>query len=138
MEHIVNKQILIVDDDERLLRAMDRVLSDAGARVAVRRCASEAMDFLVREWRNTDLVITDLRMPVVAGSTLVYAVGLIAPGVPVVVLTAFGNPESQMECLRDGAAGFWEKTMSSAQLLAAIDQVLAAQRIHPESSAEIR
>lgn len=135
-EHIVDKKILIVDDDEGMLRAIGKVLSGAGAKVAAEKNASGAIEFLIRREKNTDLVITDLRMPVVNGATLVYAMRLIFPGLPVVVLTAFGSPELRAECLRQGAADFLEKTMSAAQLLEAVDHVFTVRNAGRERLAE--
>lgn len=128
MDNILNKNILIVDDDERMLRALDKVLSSEGAVVATTKWAGDAIEFLVRREKSMDLVITDLRMPLVTGMTLVYAIHLIFPAIPTIVLTAFGNPEIRAECLRQGAAAFLEKTLSTSQLLAAIEQVLTLRK----------
>ena len=50
------------------------------------------------------------------------------PEVPVIVMTAFGSPEVEAECLEKGAAAFLEKPLDTPQLLAAINGVFAAQK----------
>lgn len=128
----MNKNILIVDDDEQLLRALDKTLSHEGATIITTKCAKDAVEILIRRERGINLVITDLRMPLVNGMTLVYAIGLMFPAMPVIVFTAFGSPELKAECIRQGAAGFLEKNLSTSQLLTAIQDVLATPKAGPE------
>lgn len=131
MESIRNKNILIVDDDERLLRALDKTLRSEGAMVTTTLWAGDAIEILIRREKSMDLIITDLRMPFVTGMTLVYAVHLIFPEVPVIVLTAFGSPELKAECFRQGATAFLEKNLNTSQLLAALGEVFAMKRAIP-------
>lgn len=128
MNSIQGKHILIVDDDEGMLRALDKVLTNEGAVVTATKWAGDAIDLLVGREKNAHLVITDLRMPLVNGMTLVYAIHLIFPDLPVIVLTAFGSAELKAECFRQGAAAFLEKPMNTVQLLTAIDLVFAAAK----------
>ena len=125
----MNKRILIADDDEGMLRALRKVLTGEGALVTITKWAGDAVEILTRREVPVDLVITDLRMPLVTGLTLVYSIRQIFPGLPVIVLTAFGNPELKAECLRQGAAAFLEKPLDMNQLLAAIENVFASQRV---------
>ena len=136
MDNFRNKNILIVDDDESMSHALAKVLSGAGALVTSTHEASDAIEILIRRERDVHLVITDLRMPVVTGMTLVYAMHLIFPGIPVIVLTGFGNPYLRAECLRQGAAGFLEKNLSASELLDAVAHVLAAHQAGVERLAD--
>jgi len=126
-EGILNKNILIVDDDERLLRALAKTLSNAGAVVTTTSGAGDAIEILSRRERSVDLVITDLRMPLVTGEALIHYIHLLLPGLPVIVLTAFGSPERRAECVSQGAAAFLEKNLSTAQLLAEISGVFKSR-----------
>jgi CheY-like chemotaxis protein len=126
MKSIRDKNILIADDDEGMLRALDKVLTAEGAIVTTTKWAVDAIEILIRREKPVDLVITDLRMPFVTGMTLVYAVHQIFPSLPVMVLTAFGSPELKAECLRQGAAAFLEKPLDTKQFLTAIGIVFAA------------
>lgn len=122
-----NKSILIVDDDAAMLRALEKVLRDEGWAVIPALAAAEAVEILMRRLKKVDLVITDLRMPFIEGTTLLYAIHKIFPSIPVIILTAFGNPDIRAECLRHGAAAFLEKPMDSERLLAIINGVLDPQ-----------
>jgi len=147
MESILNKNILVVDDDERLLRALAKVLTNEGAVITGASWAGEAMEQLADLQKRFDLIITDLQMPFVRGPTILRMIAQcfqgeadrpvpvvegkvttqVLPKVPVIVLTAFGSPEVKAECLRQGAAAFLEKPLDTTQLLAAIGDVFASQ-----------
>lgn len=117
---IAGKSILIIDDDAAMLRALNRVLSGEGAVVVNASWAGEAMEHLASKWERFDLVITDLRMPILGGQTILGAVTTALPNVPVIIVTAFGTPELRAECLNRGAAAFLEKPLDTKQLLEAI------------------
>ena len=124
MEAIRNKSILVVDDDLRMLHALDRVLAGEGAVVTSARQGQAALDILKRPDTKFDLLITDLRMPATSGLTVLTAVNTIFPRPPVIVLTAFASPFVKTECIRQGAAAFLEKPFDSQVLLNTVSQVL--------------
>jgi len=123
---------LIVDDDARMLRALDRVLTNEGAITTCAEWAGDAIDILTERKKRIDLVITDLRMPFVSGMTAVYAIHKILPELPIIVLTAFGSPDVKAECIRQGAAAFLEKPLDTPQLLDVIEEVFASPEARPE------
>jgi DNA-binding NtrC family response regulator len=133
MTNITDKSILIIDDDAALLRALNKVLSDAGAVVASASWAGEVMECLADHQGHFDLIITDLRMPILNGKSILGAVKAALPAVPVIVMTAYGSPEAEAECLAKGAAAFLEKPLDTPQLLAAIDRVLTMRKPERES-----
>lgn len=124
MKDISNKSVLVVDDDARMLRALDKVLTGEGLVVTCAPWAGDAVEVLTARRDQIDLVITDLCMPLFSGVTLVYAVRQIYPTLPVIVLTAFGSPEVRDECLRQGAMAILEKPLDSEQLVDVVRQVL--------------
>src|SRR5215469_8649671 len=122
---INGKSILIIDDDAAMLRALNKVLKSEGAAVTSAAWAGEAMEHLTDKWERFDLIITDLRMPILGGQTILGAITVARPDLPVIVITAFGNPELKAECLRAGAAAFLEKPLDTQQLLEAIEQAFS-------------
>jgi len=133
-KNIRNKSVLVVDDDARMLRALDRVLTGEGAVVTCAEWAGDAIDILTERRKRIDLVITDLRMPFVSGLTAVYAIHKIHPKLPVIVLTAFGGPDVKAECFRQGAAAFLEKPLDTPQLLNVVEGVFASWKAGPDST----
>jgi DNA-binding NtrC family response regulator len=132
MQKILNKKILIIDDDERFLRALGKTLRSEGAEVAATQWPVEAIDILF-ETEKMDLVITDLRMPVVNGGMLLHSIRLMSPDLPLIVLTAFASAETRVEALRQGATAFLEKNLTTADLFAAIEKVFETQKRVRES-----
>jgi DNA-binding NtrC family response regulator len=128
---ILDKSILIVDDDARMLCALDKVLTGEGAVVTCTGGPADAVAILTGRQKAIDLIITDLWMPFDHGTgmTVISVVHEIFPTLPVIVLTAFGSPEVKAECLRQGAMAFLEKPLDTRQLLTAIDRALASASV---------
>lgn len=121
---ICNKCILVIDDDVRMLRALEKVLTSEGAVVKRAEWGGDAVDIMTKMREQIDLVITDLRMPLFSGMTVLYAIHQIFPKLPVIVLTAFGSPEVREESLRQGAVAFLEKPLNSQRLLDVVNRAL--------------
>jgi DNA-binding NtrC family response regulator len=124
MKSVNGKSILVVDDDAAMLRAVSKLLSSEGATVTAAGRPEEALRHLAEKQVRFDLIIIDLRMPNISGQTVLAAAKVALPEVPAIVITAFGNPEVQAQCLRQGAAAFLEKPMDATTLLAWIARVL--------------
>lgn len=122
---IQNKSVLVVDDDERMLRALDKVLTSEGASVLCSSWAGGAIGILTERKQRVDLVIIDLSMPFISGLTAVYAIHSQYPKLPIVVLTAFGSPKVREECLRQGAVAFLEKPLDAPTLVSALRNALS-------------
>jgi CheY-like chemotaxis protein len=127
MSSLRNKTVLVVDDDAGLLRALSKVLTSEGANVTAAVWGGEAVDHLETRNGQFDLVITDLRMPVVNGSNILTAVKSAFPRVPVIVITALGSPDVRSKCLALGATAFLEKPLEAGTLLAAAQAALDGQ-----------
>jgi DNA-binding NtrC family response regulator len=130
MNSIRGKAILVIDDDAGMLRALEKVLSGEGALVAKAAWVAEAMERLAESDQGFDLIITDLRMPVLQGQSILRAVKAALPEVPVIVITAFASPELRAECVRAGAAAFLEKPLDAPELLAEIERVFSSRKPH--------
>lgn len=122
---ISKKSVLVVDDDERMLRALDKVLTSEGAVVTCSSRAGSAIEVLTEKKMPVDLVIVDLSMPFISGLTAVNAIHGHYPRLPIIVLTAFGSPDVRAACLQEGAVAFLEKPLDSHVLIDAIKDVLA-------------
>jgi DNA-binding NtrC family response regulator len=125
IKDIHNKFVLVVDDDERMLRALDKVLTNEGATVMCSSWAGGAIGILSEKSAQVDLVIIDLCMPFISGLTAVYAIHSHYPKLPIVVLTAFGSPAVRDECLRQGAVAFLEKPLDASTLIGAVGNALS-------------
>jgi two-component system response regulator AtoC len=117
--------ILLVDDDVELLKALTKVLEKDGFEVFAHTDALAAMDYINKTKKKFDLVITDVSMPRMKGTTFLAAVKTAFPNVPVIIITAFGDWGQYMESLREGAFEYLSKPLDKPELLAAVRRALA-------------
>lgn len=123
-------RIVVVDDDASIRRLIELILLRAGFRPALTGSATEALQMVATE--PPDLVITDLMMPDVSGLDLLRALRLdpSLSAVPVIVLTAVGQP-SQVDAARDlGAFDCVFKPFGQAQFIATVRAALEQRDGH--------
>src|SRR5437588_10076293 len=112
-------RVLFVDDERDLVSSLSRYFRLHGFEAAG---ADGVKDGVARleEARSAgagfDAVITDLRMPDGDGLTVLREVRRMLPGVPVIVMTAFGSVAISVEAMRLGAVTMLEKPVPVAQL----------------------
>ena len=116
--------ILLVDDDVEVLKALTKVLEKEGYEVGAYPDARLAIQFINETKKRFDLVITDISMPGMTGTTFLAAVKIAFPYVPVIIITAFGDWGQYMEALREGAYEYLSKPLDKAELLAAVTRAL--------------
>ena len=106
------KQILIVDDDEKLAALLQESLRTMGEGydVFTARGTDEALAKVSK--RSFDLVITDLRMPEVDGLQLLEALKAINPSIVTVVMTAFDSPDIRAKAEHFGIYRYFTKPFS--------------------------
>jgi two-component system response regulator AtoC len=116
------KQILIVDDEEKMRRVLEIVLVKRGYRVLSAANGKEALA-LIND-NSVDLVIADLRMPEMGGLDLLIALRAQQSDLPVIVVTAHGTIETAVTAMKHGAADYVLRPFDTDALLLAIDRAL--------------
>jgi DNA-binding NarL/FixJ family response regulator len=121
---------VLVVDDEALIRAGFRVLVDSAPGLDVVGEASNGAD-AVRQTRalHPDVVLMDLRMPVMDGLEATRHIVSDAGGARVLVVTTFDEDEHVFLALRAGASGFVLKDTPPEKLLEAIHVVAAGESL---------
>ena len=121
-------QTVIVVDDEKVIReGLRRLLSLKGYRVLTAENGREALD-LVRTG-CADVVLCDLKMPVMGAIELLEEVRGTHADLPVVIFTGQGSLENAIECMRKGAYDFVAKPFRTDFLLSVIK--CAIERLPP-------
>ena len=123
MDELHDKSVLVVDDDPGMLRAMSKVLAGEGMQVTGVSDPVAVVRKLADSEKRFDVVITDLRMPVFSGRG-VLALASALPELPVIILTAFGEPDVEAQAMRLGAFAFLEKPVAAAQLIEVVKRAL--------------
>lgn len=114
--------ILVVEDRESLRRMLERALQQEGYEVSVCADGEQATRKLAAE--SFDLVLTDLKLPGMSGIEVLRTSREAHPGLPVVVLTAFGTVGTAVEAMKLGAADFLEKPVEIEDLFQLVESLL--------------
>ncbi len=100
-------RLLIVDDDEGILRALESLFRRAGHRVACVQDPTLAAGVLEEE--SPDVVLCDLRMPRLSGLDLLVELKAKRPGTEVILMTAYADVRAAVEAVKRGAYDFLVK-----------------------------
>jgi two-component system phosphate regulon response regulator OmpR len=127
--------ILVVDDDARLRKLLARYLSEHGFLVATAEDASDARGKLTSF--TFDLLVLDLMMPGESGLSLAADLRR-RSGVPILMLTAMGEPEDRIAGLEQGADDYMVKPFEPRELLLRIGNILRRVPQSDALAAEVR
>ena len=130
--------LLVVDDDARLRELLRRYLSDNGFRVTAAADAAEARARLASF--AFDLMVLDVMMPGENGLDLTAALrGEPAePRVPILLLTAMGEPEDRVNGLEQGADDYLSKPFEPRELVLRIRNLLQRRPATDVASRDVR
>jgi len=115
--------ILIVEDEPTTSWALAEGLSDDGFTIDTFRSAEEALAWL-REG-SSDLVISDLRLPGLSGLELAKKLRRGRNAQPVIIVSAYGSPETVRDLRRAGVADVFPKPFQIDALRRAVRRALA-------------
>jgi DNA-binding NtrC family response regulator len=125
--------VLLVDDEEKLVRNLGRVLRDEGHEVATATGASEAQALLAS--RSFDVLVVDNRMPERTGLELIRDLSATLPEgerPQILLMTAHATIESAIEAMRLGAFDYLQKPFEVEELIVAVARALEHQRLRTE------
>ncbi len=124
---MTGQQILIVDDEARMLRVLEIMLQKMGHEIS---CASNGIEALQSLHESpVDLVISDLRMPGMDGIALLNQLRAQGNTVPFIIMTAHGTIQSTVESMKLGACDYIQRPFDMEALELSINRILAAGRI---------
>ncbi len=123
-------RILFIDDDPAGREVALFNLRKAGYEVTAAEDGAEGLSAFAAS--PFDLVITDLKMPGIPGMEVLRKIHAGSPDVPVLVITAFGNVETAVAAMKDGAYDFIGKPFHRDQLLLAVGKALDRRRLADE------
>ena len=112
------KHLLVLDDEKNYLFVLEALLTDAGYKVTALNDPETALTFL--EESDVDVIITDMKMPKITGAQVLEHVRKNYPGLPVLIMTAFGTIESAVEVMRTGAFDYIAKPFANDDLLLSV------------------
>lgn len=126
----MKSKILLVEDDEKIVKAVSIRLKSQGYEVVTAFDAVMAMAKAMEH--HPDLVLLDISMPGGNGFTVAERLqNSSLAGIPIIFLTASKEPGLRDRAKELGAVGYLEKPFETQELLAIIQQALAG---HPAST----
>ncbi|MDR3641746.1 MAG: sigma-54 dependent transcriptional regulator [Humidesulfovibrio sp.] len=120
-------QILIVDDDAQLRQSFGKILESEGFEIRAAACGEAGVEAV--KSLPPDLVIMDVRMPGITGIQAMQQMRAACPGLPVVIMTAYGGTETAIEATKLGAFDYILKPFDVPDILRLIGQALTAGRL---------
>lgn len=116
------KKILLVEDEREIMNVLKEVLQAQDYSLRLAYDGLEA--FHIYQNEKIDLIITDLMMPNLNGSTFIEMIRKDNPLIPIIAITAFSSEDRAIEILKLGADDFLEKPFSIPILIQKVERLL--------------
>lgn len=125
-------RIIIADDDWFIRDVLENYLTNAGCIVKAYPDGSQALEAVRNE--KPDLVLTDIRMPVMDGLSVCQNIkgDAATQFIPVVIVTALDSQDDELDAIEAGADDFITKPFSSIILLTRVRSLLRLKRLHDD------
>jgi two-component system KDP operon response regulator KdpE len=120
-----NNRILVVEDEEQLLRMLQSTLIQAGYEVATAKTGMAALEQLIK--KEVGVILLDLGLPDMDGKSVITEARAISKA-PVLVISARGSEREKIAALDIGASDYIAKPFDTGELLARIRVALRPPR----------
>ena len=119
----MENKILVVDDEKEIRNFLSMALTKlSNYRVELAENGEDALQRIEKE--GFDLVLTDLKMPIMDGLQLVDRIAKSKPEILTVLMTAHGSIDSALEAMKLGASDYITKPLNIEELLVRLQKVL--------------
>src|SRR5438270_3315502 len=123
--------ILIIDDEAAIRESLETLLAIEGYNVEAARSAEEGLAMLAAFPR--DLVLLDFALPDRNGLEVLDEIRQRNPGLPVIMITAYGTVENAVKAIQAGATNFIQKPCDNEKLLADVRASISRLRMEEEN-----
>ncbi len=124
------RTILVVDDEESIIRSLEGILTDEGFEVISATSGLSALGKM--DEALPDLMLLDIWMPEMDGIETLVKVKEAHPQVPVVIMSGHGTIETAVKATRLGAYDFIEKPLSLEKVLLCINNAVEHTKLTEE------
>jgi len=123
--------VLIVDDEKNYPLILSEVLKEEGYGTLTANSGREALEIL--ESSDVDLVLTDMKMPLMDGIALLEQIKAQDPELPVIMMTAHGTVEKAVEAMQKGAYNYILKPFDNDRLILYVKKACALYQMVKEN-----
>jgi len=127
------KQILVVDDEERIRQSLNGILKDEGYEVLEAKDGVQALKQI--ESDPPDLVLLDIWMSGMDGMEVLERIKGQTPNLPVIMISGHANIELAVKATKLGAYDFVEKPLSLEKVLLTVNNALSFSKLEQENRA---
>jgi CheY-like chemotaxis protein len=120
-------RILIAEDEEALCAMCARALSGVGHEVKTAFDGSDALDLLKRDGGRFDLLLTDIRMPIMDGIALALTVARDYPDLTILLMTGYADQRERAHGLDAIIHDVITKPFTLADLRGAVEEALTVK-----------
>jgi DNA-binding NtrC family response regulator len=120
-------KILVIDDDQGILRLLDTLLRRKGYDVVLAESGRKGLELFRRE--HPDVIVLDLKMPEMDGLTVLQQVRGLKFGQPVIIFTGASTPETEQQVRALGVTEIVGKEVSLDRLEDSLKRLLSPQTL---------
>ena len=121
-------RVLIADDEDSMRSLVARAIAMDGHQTVTAEDGAEALDILTREEGAFDLLLTDIKMPVMDGIALALTVARDFPDLTVLLMTGFADQRERASNLSAIVHDVVTKPFSVSDIRAAVNAALASRK----------
>ncbi|KPA17259.1 two component system sensor histidine kinase, hybrid [Candidatus Magnetomorum sp. HK-1] len=119
-----NEHILLVDDDEIIVKIEKQQLENLGYQVTALTCSLKAAEIFQKAPQKFDLIITDMTMPNNTGAELSQELLKVRPSIPIILCTGFSDLIDREEALSLGVKEYLMKPFGKNEMARVVRKVL--------------
>jgi two-component system cell cycle response regulator CpdR len=123
-------RILLAEDEESLRMLVARALKQAGHEVVAQCDGAAALDCLARSNGDFDLLLTDIRMPIMDGIALALAASRDYPRLRILMMTGYADQRERAHGLSLLIHDVIPKPFTLVAICGAVNEALAARPVH--------
>ena len=124
-------RILIAEDEEALRSLVARALAQDGHAVVTANDGAEALDVLTREQGAFELLLTDIRMPIMDGVALALSVSRDHPNLVIVLMTGYAGEKERAQGLNALVHDVILKPFTLPDIKQTLKEALATRKARP-------
>ncbi len=118
-------KILVVDDDRDMCGVISDIMKEENCVVRVAYDGRKALERIKKS--RHDLLIVDLKLPGMGGIKVLEEARLIRPGLPAIMISAYGNSSVRLRARELGAYAFLDKPFDIKKLVRVVNKALGAK-----------
>ena len=130
----MNRIVLVIDDEESILTSLKFLLGNSGYTVMTAASATEGLKIIKELEHELSVIVTDLFLPGgFDGFDIIEAVKDLETQIPIIMITAFGNVETAVRAMQNGAFTFLTKPVDIKVLLEQMNKAVEVGNLMKEN-----